>query len=396
MFRSFRHFPFWPFPPVVFPTDSWLLTTVLPFAFFFVGCSPTYILRAGYEEAKILWNRRPITEVLNRPDVDAATREKLELVLRVRRFVEQDLAFNVGRSYSTITELDKPPVVYVVTAAPRIKLELYTWWFPIIGQVVYKGYFDKTDAQQEAQRLEQQGYDTYVRPAMAFSTLGWFSDPLLPHLLRYDPETLANIIVHELFHSTFYVKGQSAFNESLANFAGHRGSIAFFTKEFGQDATITRQAQATWENELTVAQFLATGVERLQVLYASVVSEEEKLRQREELFAQLQQEFRSLPGPVRQNTDFATVRLNNAVVLQYLIYLQELALFERVYQQYEQNLHTTLTQITDAAKKDADPFAGVRSLVTTTSEASSLGWRRESIGKPEKTLPLRPCNLFQC
>lgn len=359
------------------PTDSWLLTTFSLLAFCFAGCSPTYILRAGYEEAKILWNRRPIAEVLNRPDVDAATREKLELVLQVRRFVEQELAFNVGGSYSTITELDKPPVVYVVTAAPRTKLEPYTWWFPIIGQVAYKGYFDQTDAQQEARRLEQQGYDTYIRPAMAFSTLGWFSDPLLPHLLRYDRETLANIIIHELFHSTFYVKGQSAFNESLANFAGHRGAVAFFTKDSGPDAAITRQAQATWENELTVAQFLATGVERLKDLYASAISEDEKLRQREELFAQLQQEFRSLPGPVRQNTDFATVRLNNAVVLQYLIYLQDLALFERVYQQSDQDLHTTLMRITEGAKKDTDPFAGVRSLVTVVSEASSPSRERE-------------------
>jgi len=363
----FSHSPF-RLPKVPrFSVSFLILATFLLFASCLASCSPTYVLRAGYEEAKILWNRRPIAEVLNRPDVDAATREKLELVLQVRRFVEQDLAFNVGGSYSTITELDKPPVVYVVTAAPRTKLEPYTWWFPIIGQVAYKGYFDQTEAQREAQRLEQQGYDTYVRPAMAFSTLGWFSDPLLPHLLRYDRETLANIIIHELFHSTFYVKGQSAFNESLANFAGHRGTVAFFSKDSGPDAAITRQAQATWENELTVAQFLATGVERLKDLYASEISEEEKLRQREELFAQLQQEFRSLPGPVRQNTDFATVRLNNAVVLQYLIYLQELALFERIYQQNGRDLRATLTQITEGAKKDSDPFAGVRSLVTVAS-----------------------------
>ena len=134
-------------------TDYRLLTTIVFFLFCLAACSPTYVLRAGYEEAKILWNRRPIAEVLARADVDPVTREKLELVLRVRRFVEQELAFNVGGSYSTITELDKPPVVYVVTAAPRTKLEPYTWWFPIVGQVAYKGYFDQADAQQEARRL---------------------------------------------------------------------------------------------------------------------------------------------------------------------------------------------------------------------------------------------------
>ncbi len=330
------------------------------------GCSPTYVLRAGYEEAKILWHRRPIEEVLRRPDVDAATREKLELVLRVRRFAEQDLAFTVGGSYSSITELANPPTVYVVTAAPRTKLEPYTWWFPIVGRVAYKGYFDAESAKKEAQSLEAQGYDTYVRTAVAFSTLGWFSDPLLPHLLRYEKETLTNVIIHELFHSTFYLSGETALNESLANFAGHRGAIAFFAKEQGKEADATRHAVATWESELAIANFLSEGAERLNVLYASSIPEADKLRQREDLFARLQEEFRNLPGPVRQNTDLGSVKFNNAVLLQSLVYLQELALFERVYQQNGQDLRMALAHISEAAKKEDNPFAGVRELVSVS------------------------------
>src|SRR5262245_50715467 len=121
-------------------TGYWLLAII---ACLLSACSPTYVLRAGYEEAKILWNRRSIEEVLKRPNLDTATREKLEMVLRVRHFAEQDLGFNVGRSYTTVTEVKNPPIVYVVTAAPRTKLEPYTWWFPIIGSVAYKGYFDQ-------------------------------------------------------------------------------------------------------------------------------------------------------------------------------------------------------------------------------------------------------------
>jgi predicted aminopeptidase len=331
------------------------------------GCSLTYILRAGYEEAKILWHRRPIEEVLSRPDLGAPTREKLEMVLRVRRFAEQGLGFDVGGSYSSITEVASPPVVHVVTAAPRTSLEPYTWWFPIIGRVAYKGYFDAAAAREEAQRLKAKGYDTYIRTAVAFSTLGWFADPLLPHLLGYDQETLTNVIIHELFHSTFYLPGETALNESLANFAGHRGAIAFFTAEQGGGAAVTRQAVATWESELAISNFLAAAAERLGALYASPVSEAEKLRRREGLFARLQEEFRGLPGPVRQNSDFASVRLNNAVVLQYLVYLKELALFERIYQQNGQDLRATLARITAAAEKEDDPFAGVRELASASS-----------------------------
>lgn len=332
------------------------------------GCSLTYILRAGYEEAKILWHRRPIEEVLRRPDLDTVTREKLELVLRVRRFAEQDLDFRVGGSYSSITELASPPIVYVLTAAPRTKLEPYTWWFPIVGRVMYKGYFNLGEAKQEAQRLEAKGYDIYIRTALAFSTLGWFADPLLPHLLQYNKETLANIIIHELFHSTFYLSGQTALNESLANFAGHRGAIAFFAKAQGKEADATRHAMATWESELAISNFLAEGAQRLNALYSSPISEAEKLRQREELFAQLQEEFHHLPGPVRQNTDFGSVKLNNAVLIQYLVYLKELALFEQVYQQNGQDLRITLARITEAAKKEDDPFAGVRELALASGD----------------------------
>jgi predicted aminopeptidase len=365
---------------------AWLLAALCLLS----ACSPLYILRAGYEEAKILWHRTPITEVLRRPDLDAATREKLELVLRVRRFVEQELDFDVGGSYSSITEIAVPPIVYVVTAAPRTSLEPYTWWFPIVGRVAYKGYFDEAAARREARRLEAKGYDTYVRAAVAFSTLGWFSDPLLPHLLQYDQETLTNIVIHELFHSTFYLPGETAFNETLANFAGHRGAIAFFSQDQGHDAAVTRRAVATWKNELTIAAFLAEAAGRLEALYRSSLAETEKLRQREVLFARLQEEFRSLPGPVRQNSDFATVRLNNAVVLHYLVYLKDLTVFEEIFQQNGQDLRDTLSRIIEVAEDADDPFAGVRTLRasysfrrnSTAAVATSRSWPQKKWSAP--------------
>lgn len=335
-------------------------------AFCLTSCSPAYVLRAGYEEAKILWHRRPIAEVLARPNLDELTREKLKMVLRVRQFAERDLGFKTGGSYQTLTEIAKPPIVYVVTAAPRTELEPYTWWFPLVGRVAYKGYFSQGEAQQEARKLEARGYDTYIRTASAFSTLGWFSDPLLPHLLRYDGGTLANIVIHELFHSTFYLKGESAFNESLANFAGHRGVIAFLTKEQGPEAAATRQAVTAWGNELAVASFLDRAAERLKALYESAVPETEKMRRREQVFAQVQEEFRRLPVTVRRDADLATARLNNAVILQYLVYMKELALFERVYQNNNQNLRVSLEEIIKAARSADDPFVAARILAERT------------------------------
>jgi predicted aminopeptidase len=345
------------------------MTALLPFylllSLALAGCSPMYVLRAGYEEAKILWSRRPIEDILQRADLDAAMREKLQLVLRVRQFAKDELGFNVGGSYSSLAEVTTPPIAHVVTAAPRTRLEPYTWWFPIVGSVAYKGYFDEAAARQEAQYLEKEGYDTALGRALAFSTLGWFADPLLPHLLKYDQEILANTIIHELFHSTFYLPGQTALNESLANFAGHRGAIAFFAHELGDQAEATHRATVSWESELALSGFFTQSAEKLTALYTSPLAEDEKLRRREQLFTSLQKEFRILPNPVRRNTNFASIKLNNAVFLQQYVYLTALDLFERVYQQNGQDLRSTLSRITAAAEKSDDPLAEVRTLVET-------------------------------
>ena len=330
------------------------------------ACSPVYVLRVGYEEAKILWYRRPISDVLQRPSLDPATRDKLQLVLRVRDFAEHELGFHVGGSYASLTEVSRPPVVHVLTAAPRTRLEPYTWWFPIVGRVAYKGYFNEGLAQADARRLEAQGYDTAIRKAAAFSTLGWFDDPLLPHLLGYDAETLANVIFHELFHSTFYLAGHTAFNESLANFAGHRAAIVFFAKERGQHAALARQAEARWRRELRLSEFLTRAAERLVALYASSLPESDKLSRREELFAQFQAEHRALVGPAHAKAGLASDKLNNAILLNQLVYLRELGLFERVYQQIgraEKDLPGALTAMTEAAERAAEPFSGIRALL---------------------------------
>ena len=110
------------------------------------GCSPAYVLRAGYEEAKILWRRQPIEEILARNDLDESVRDKLGLVLRARKFAEEDLGLRVGGSYGTFASVDADQIVHVVTAAQRFRLEPHTWWFPIVGRVPYKGFFSEAAA----------------------------------------------------------------------------------------------------------------------------------------------------------------------------------------------------------------------------------------------------------
>ena len=134
------------------------------------GCSPLYVIRAAYEEGKILWRREPITAYLAKPDLGADTEDKLKLVLAVREYAGDVLKLNVGGSYSSYSYVDRPDLTYLLTAAPRTELKPYTWWFLIVGRVPYKGYFSREDAQAAADELQSEGYDTNIRTSAAFST----------------------------------------------------------------------------------------------------------------------------------------------------------------------------------------------------------------------------------
>jgi predicted aminopeptidase len=317
------------------------------------GCATGYVLRAAYEEARLLWRRQPIDRVLA-GDVDAETRGKLELTLAVRDYAKHSLGLSVGGCYRSIANVESSQIVHVVTAAPRDQLVPYTWWFPIVGRVPYRSYFNAADAEALAASLEQNGYDTYVRPAVAFSTLGWFDDPLLSNLLRYDDERLAETIIHELLHNTIYIPGQTAFNESLATFVGHRGAEAFFRAQ-DQPARANDSA-ARWADALTYSAFLDRLTEQLQAAYAAGVSQTE----RGAIFDRARAEFTAEPWQTSEYAGFERAQLNNAVLLHDQFYADRLALFQAVYVRNGDDLRAAVAWIREAVQDHSDPFAALQ------------------------------------
>lgn len=291
------------------------------------GCSPSYVLRAGYEEAKILWRREPIAAILARPDLEPEVRRKLELVLDARRSAA-GLGLKVGGSFTALSYVDGNTTLYVLTATPRNSLEPHTWWFPIVGKVPYKGFFDRELAQAEARDLISRGLDTSIRGAAAFSTLGWFDDPLLRHQLAGDDVSLVNLVMHETYHSTFYARGAhaTAFNESLATFVGYRAAIDFFAAR-PADAALLQEARAAWEDERTFGRFVQDIAARLRLLYASK-DEATALSERQQVFAAAADEFKQLRFHGKRFEKFDDVPLNNAVLLQSLLYTTDLEIFE--------------------------------------------------------------------
>lgn len=333
-----------------------LIAAMLP------GCSPIYVLRAAYEEGKILWRRKPIADLVQKPDLATDTQEKLRLVLSVREYARDVLKFNVGGSYATYSYVDRPDLTYIVIAAPKTELRPYTWWFLIVGSVPYKGYFSKEEAQAEIDRLKARGYDTALRTSAAFSTLGWFDDPLLSHLLRYDKVLLGALVFHELFHNTLYVKGAGAFNESAANFAGHRAAIDFFRERFGEDSAEHRRALELWNEEREFGSFIAEIAKTLNDLYGQPISREDKLRLREQVFHRVKQDWaaRIADRPLHRFRAFSQQPLNNAVLMHYRVYLKDLDLFESLYESCSRNLVQTIDALRAAVKKGGEPFEAMR------------------------------------
>lgn len=346
--------------------------TALLMASMLSACSPLYVIRAAYEEGKILWRREPIADFIQNPELAPDTQEKLRLVLAVRDYARDALQFNVGGSYASYSYVDRPDLTYVVLAAPKTELRPYTWWFLIVGSVPYKGYFSKKDAEAEIERLKSEGYDTNLRTSAAFSTLGWFDDPLLSHLLNYDKVLLSELVFHELFHNTLYINGAGAFNESSANFAGHRAAIDFFRQRFGEGSAEHQRALLLWEEEREFGAFIAEVARTLGELYGSDLSREDKLRLREEVFSRSKAEWsrRIADRPAHRFRGFSRQPLNNAVLMHYIVYMKDLDMFESLYQACGRNLRRTIGAMRAAVDK-GEPFEAVRAWLDKAGDGTT-------------------------
>ncbi len=322
------------------------------------GCTPEYYIRAAYEEGRILWRRKPISAMLAGDAIAPDVRRKLEMVLAVRDFAADRLRMNVGGSYAAYSYVDRRVLLHVLTAVPKTSLQPHTWWFPLVGRMPYKGYFDPDDAREEARALAALGHDTNIRPAGAFSTLGWFDDPLLGHLLKLDRVSLAEVVLHELLHNTLFVKGSAAFNESLANFVGKRGAIDFFVRRHGAESPEAKAARRAWREELEFSGHMMELVGCLRDLYGGDLPEADKLRRREEVFARSRRQWASaLEGrPGHRHVSFSRRPLDNAVILQSLLYVTELARFEEIYRREGQNLRRAVEAVRAATRDAQDPF----------------------------------------
>lgn len=181
------------------------------------GCSHLqYYWQATQGQFALQRAARPVQEVLQDPATDVRIKPKLEAAQRIRAFAISELALPDNKSYTAYADLKRSAVLWNVVATPELSMQLKQWCFPVAGCVSYKGWFSKAAAEQEAAALRAQGYDAHVGDVPAYSTLGWFDDPLLNTFIVYPEGEIARLVFHELAHQLLYVTGDSTFNESFA------------------------------------------------------------------------------------------------------------------------------------------------------------------------------------
>ncbi len=208
------------------------------------GCSTSsYYLQAVRGHLEIVSRQRPVAEVMADPRTEAAVSNKLRLVLELRDFAADELGLPVDGHYRRYADLGRRFVVWNVHAAPEFSLKAKAWWYPMVGRLKYRGFFSESAAHQLAQQLSEQGQEVYVGGVEAYSTLGWFRDPVLNTFLHHAPEDLAEILFHELAHQRLFVSGDTDFNEAFATAVGQEAAQRWLRRT-GRNEALERYQRA--------------------------------------------------------------------------------------------------------------------------------------------------------
>lgn len=257
------------------------------------GCSSlAYLGQAANGQNEVMRRARPMVEVIDDPATSPQLADKLRLAQRLRQFAVAELALPDNASYTRYSDLRRPYVLWNVVSTPVLSLVPVQSCFPIAGCLAYRGYYAEADAAHYAGDRRTAGDDVYMYGVAAYSTLGWFSDPLLNTTARYDDASLARLIFHELAHQLIYVKDDSAFNEAFATAVELEGYERWLHKV--GDAQLQERYQREEAQRAAFRNLMEQGKQRLQAVYAGTADPADKLRRKAEVLDGLRREYETL------------------------------------------------------------------------------------------------------
>ncbi len=295
------------------------------------GC---YTLKSAYNQMSLLANRQSFEKTLERKDLTQAQRKKIILSQEVRDFALNDLKLHSNGNYTKVTWLDRQYVIWAVSASDPWRIKPFEWSFPIVGRVPYLGFFDQKEAEDEQKLIAKKGLDTDIRGVSAYSTLGWFADPLLSSMLNYDDEILAETLIHELVHTTIWVKDSVDFNERLASYAGQKGAELFYLKKEGPLSPSYKLMQDQSSDDKIFSAFITEQVKQLDDWYKNLSNEEKNFQLKEARIKQIQDLFKKTIKPQMKSKNwlrFDEIKLNNARLMVYKTYMSDFSNFDRLW-----------------------------------------------------------------
>jgi predicted aminopeptidase len=331
---------------------------ILAGSFLFSGC---YTLKQGVTMLGYLSRAVPLESLETGPDTPEARENRLFVrrIAEIRAFATEELGLQETANYTRYVALERDYLAAVVSASAQDAFVRHEWWFPVVGKVPYKGFFDPAGARKEREKLEKRDLDVWVRGVDAFSTLGWFRDPLYSYMRDYPLYRLADLLIHETLHATVYLKNHSQFNEELAAFVGTEGARLYIEKTFGRESA---EYQAMLQDEADTQTYLACIREliaELEALYnRDDISREEKLRQKAEIIRAAQDRFAAEYDQLFLGDNyrgFAELPVNNAYLELFRLYYGGDQFFKDLYERSGRDLPRFIAAAKTISAKGDDP-----------------------------------------
>jgi len=302
----------------------------------------------------------PLSKLAKDPGASQELIELIQRVARIRAFAIDELGLASSTNYTRYVTLDKGYVADVVQACASDSFTRHYWKYPVVGALPYKGFYEKADAEREARRLKTAGLDVLVRSVDAFSSLGYFIDPLYSFMTEYDEGDLAELIIHESAHAALFIRGADQFNEEFATFIGRVGTEQYLTAYYGQDsALLAEREERRADGEVFVA-FLKETARLLDLVYTDKsISSADKAIQKSKIIAERARIFSDTSADLFKQDQYGTfdmATINNAYIDLYRLYEEDLSLyyswFEKKAESSIRNLVSSLTELSKGSGKD--------------------------------------------
>ncbi|MBD3419894.1 MAG: hypothetical protein GF398_07240 [Chitinivibrionales bacterium] len=316
----------------------------------------------------------PVEKLVNDTTVNDSIVSFLTLTDSIRTYAREALGLSLNKNFTTFIETDKRAIVTVVTACAADTFRQHTWWYPIVGSMPYKGFYRADDAFAEAEKLNREGLDVAVRPAGAFSTLGFFRDPLYSYMTRYSRYRLASMIIHEQVHATLFLKSRADFNEAMAVFIGDQAALGYIRRSHGESSGQFELAKRRHQDEQTYVDLLLGLYSELDSIYSLNIPTDSILNLKRNAITDFKGRYEA-----HYDSLFATQRyrgiagrtINNAMLCELKTYHHDVSIFAKLYRHFHSDMPRMIEFLKSIPANEKQPYRIIESELQSKADGDA-------------------------